>query len=117
MVGGRSPPVCLYFVRAERGGPSSTPEAWGVPAPRGGRRRGAIPFAGAGAVLTIAFTLDQAMERLRKNHYELWLVMREVRAAPSVVEGWRRAPEGSQEWRKAVQHRHASMVLGVSTSD
>jgi hypothetical protein len=57
------------------------------------------------------------MERLRKNYYELWLVMREVRADPSVVEEWRRSPEGSQEWRKAVQHRHALLVLGVSTSD
>jgi hypothetical protein len=57
------------------------------------------------------------MERLRKNYYELWLVMKEVRADPSVVEEWRRSPEGSQEWRKAVQHRHALMVLGVSTSD
>ena len=63
------------------------------------------------------FTLDEAMERLRKNHYELWLVMREAGADPSVVEEWKRSPEGSQEWRKAVQHRHASMVLGVSTSD
>ena len=63
------------------------------------------------------FTLDEAMERLRKNHYELWLVMREVKADSSVVEEWKRSPEGSQEWRRAVQHRHASMVLGVSTSD
>ncbi len=57
------------------------------------------------------------MERLRKNHYELWLAIREVRVAPSVVEEWKQSPEGSQEWRKAVQHRHALMVLGVSTSD
>lgn len=64
-----------------------------------------------------AHTLDEAMERLRKNWYPLWRVMVEVREAPAVVEEWRRAPRGSMEWRKSVQHEHALRVLRASMSD
>jgi hypothetical protein len=42
-----------------------------------------------------AYSLEEAMERLRKNFYALWLVMMEVREGPVVVEEWRRAPRGS----------------------
>jgi hypothetical protein len=64
-----------------------------------------------------AHTPDEAMERLRKNFYELWKVLMEVRADPSVVHDWRRAPKGSLEWRKARQHEQALMVFEVSINE
>jgi hypothetical protein len=64
-----------------------------------------------------AYSLEEAMERLRKNFYALWLVMMEVREGPVVVEGWRRAPRGSLGWRKARQHAQVLVVLGASMSD
>jgi hypothetical protein len=39
-------------------------------------------------------TLDEAMERLRKNHYHLCRALKEARENPAVLEEWRRAPSG-----------------------
>jgi hypothetical protein len=61
-----------------------------------------------------AYSLEEAMERLRKNFYALWLVMMEVRQGPVVVEEWRRAPMGSLGWRKARQHETALEVLEIA---
>ena len=62
-------------------------------------------------------TLDEAMERLRKNHYPLWRVMVEVREDPAMVAEWRQAPEDSSEWRKARQHEQALWVPQESLND
>ncbi len=64
-----------------------------------------------------AHTLDEAMERLRKNHYHLWKALMAARENPTRAAEWRRAPRGSQEWRKAVFHEQALRVLEVSMSD
>jgi hypothetical protein len=64
-----------------------------------------------------AHTLDEAMERLRKSWYPLWLVLVEVRADPAVVGEWRRALRGSLGWRKARQHEQALEVLEVSMNE
>ena len=61
-------------------------------------------------------TLDEAMERLRKNHYHLWKAFCEVRKDPTRLEEWRRAPRGSQEWRKAIFYEQAIRVLEVCMS-
>ena len=61
-----------------------------------------------------AHSLEDAMERLRKNFYALWLVIMEVREDPAVVEEWRRAPKGSLGWRKARQHETALEVLEIA---
>ena len=61
-----------------------------------------------------AHSLEEAIERLRKNFYALWLVMMEVREDPAVVEEWRRAPKGSLGWRKARQHETALEVLEIA---
>lgn len=61
-----------------------------------------------------AHSLEEAMERLRKNFYALWLVIMEVREDPAVVEEWRRAPKGSLGWRKARQHETALEVLEIA---
>jgi hypothetical protein len=41
-----------------------------------------------------AHTLDEMMERLRKNHYHLCKALKEARENPAVLEEWRRAPGG-----------------------
>jgi hypothetical protein len=61
-----------------------------------------------------AHSLEEAIERLRKYFYALWLVMMEVREDPAVVEEWRRAPKGSLGWRKARQHETALEVLEIA---
>ena len=60
---------------------------------------------------------EDALERLRKNHYHLWKPLMEANEDPSLPERWSRAPQGSQEWRKAIIYRQALTVLEVSMSD
>jgi hypothetical protein len=62
-------------------------------------------------------TETEALERLRKNFYHLWKVLKEAQADPSSPERWRRAPRGSLEWRKAIFYAQALRVLEVSTND
>ena len=64
-----------------------------------------------------AHSLDETMERMRKNWYPLWCVMMKVRADPMLLEEWRDAPPGVPEWRKSRQHAQALVVLGVAMSD
>jgi hypothetical protein len=59
---------------------------------------------------------EVALERLRKNFYHLWKVLKEAEADPSLPERWRRAPRGSQEWRKAIFYVQGLRVLEVSVS-
>jgi hypothetical protein len=59
-------------------------------------------------------TEDEALERLRKNHYHLYKPFREAQENPSVLEEWRRAPRGSVGWRKALFYEKAKAVLEVS---
>jgi hypothetical protein len=63
--------------------------------------------------------LRQPLERLRKNFYQLWKPLYELYlgeyANPILLEHWRRAQEGSQEWRKARFHDEAIEVLLVAT--
>jgi hypothetical protein len=66
---------------------------------------------------TTAHTLDEALERLRKNHYHLWKPLIEAREDPTRLEEWRRAPRGSQEWRKARHLDAALRVLSASIND
>jgi hypothetical protein len=65
----------------------------------------------------ISGTETEALERLRKNHYHLWKVLKEAEADPSLPERWRQAPRGSQEWRKAIFFEQAIWVLEVALSD
>jgi hypothetical protein len=61
--------------------------------------------------------LDPALERLRKNFYHLWVVLKELRAygeAEDLLRAWRRAPKPSQEWRKARFFETAIGVLSVA---
>jgi hypothetical protein len=59
----------------------------------------------------------EALDRLRKNLYHLWKTLKEAREDPTLPGRWSRAPEGSQEWRKAKQHAQALEVLRVSLSE
>jgi len=65
---------------------------------------------------TTSHTLDEAMERLRKNQYHLWKALVESGQDPVLLQKWRRAPRGSQEWRKAIFYEQALRVLEVSMS-
>jgi len=62
---------------------------------------------------TTSHTLDEALERLQKNHYHLWKAFCEAREDPTRRQEWRRAPRGSQEWRKAIFYEQAIRVLEV----
>ncbi len=57
------------------------------------------------------------MERLRKNHYHLWQALMEAREDLTRLQKWRRAPRGSQEWRKAIFYEQALRVLEISMSE
>ena len=56
------------------------------------------------------------MERLRKNHYHLWKALVESGQDPVLLQKWRRAPRGSQEWRNLIFYEQALRVLEVSMS-
>ena len=60
---------------------------------------------------------EEALDRLRKNLYHLWKTLKEAREDPTLPGRWSRAPEGSQEWRKARQLGQALEVLKVSLSE
>ena len=60
---------------------------------------------------------EEALDRLRKNFYRLWKTLKEAREDPTLPGRWSRAPEGSQEWRKARQHGQALEVLRVFLSE
>ncbi len=64
-------------------------------------------------------SLDAPLERLRKNFYQLWKPLHELylgeHADPILLEVWRLAPEGSQEWRKAREHDDAIELLMIAT--
>jgi hypothetical protein len=64
-----------------------------------------------------AHTLDEAVERLRKNHYHLWTAFREGRENPSRLWEWKNAPRGSQEWRKAIFFEQALRVVEISARE
>ncbi len=58
----------------------------------------------------------ERLERLRKNFYHLWRVVRELEEAEepeALLASWRSAPQGSQEWRKALFYEGAMKILRV----
>lgn len=59
--------------------------------------------------------LGRAIERLRKNFYEAWKVLKEYRKNPEVLEEWQRAQKPSLAWRKGFFLREALKVLSVMT--
>lgn len=61
--------------------------------------------------------LERALERLRKNFYQLYQPIRELRASPSpedLLQEWRAAQKPSQEWRNARFYEQAIDVLSVA---
>jgi len=46
--------------------------------------------------------LSEALERLRKNFYQLWKPIREYQDEPEVLEQWEEAPRHSPERAKAL---------------
>lgn len=44
--------------------------------------------------------LKAALERLRKNHYSVYLAVREYQQRPERLEAWRAAQKPSQAWRQ-----------------
>ena len=63
-----------------------------------------------------SYNLDEAMERLRKNHYSLCKALKEAREDPTLLDRWRRAPKGSVEWRSLIFYEQALRVLAVALS-
>jgi hypothetical protein len=59
----------------------------------------------------------EALDRLRKNFYQLYKPFREAQENPSVLEEWRRAPRGSIGWRSLIFYEQALRVLRVSAND
>jgi hypothetical protein len=60
---------------------------------------------------------QKARERLRLNHYHLWKALTEGEVDPGLLQKWRHAPRGSQEWRKAVFYEQALRVVEISMRD
>lgn len=63
--------------------------------------------------------LHAALDRLRKNFYQLWRVLEELRVSDdpgALLSEWREAPKGSQGWRKALFYDQALEVLSVALS-
>lgn len=61
-----------------------------------------------------------ALERMRLNHYHLWLVLEELRTSEdpgALIAVWGLAPEGSVGWRKALFRDDALEVLRVALSN
>ncbi len=64
--------------------------------------------------------VDRALDRMRKNHYHLWIVVEEVRASAdpdALLLEWGEAPKGSIGWRKALSYEDALDLLRVALSD
>jgi hypothetical protein len=60
---------------------------------------------------------EDALERLRKNHYQLWKPLMQVREDPALLDKWRRAPRGAIGWRNLIFYEQAIRVLEVALSD
>ncbi len=63
--------------------------------------------------------VDRALERMRLNFYQLWIVVEELRLSSdpgALLAGWGEAPKGSQGWRKALSYEEALEVLRVALS-
>jgi hypothetical protein len=63
--------------------------------------------------------VDRALERMRLNFYQLWIVVEELRLSSdpwALLAGWRQAPKGSIGWRKALSYEDALEVLRVALS-
>jgi len=63
--------------------------------------------------------LARALDRMRLNFYQLWIVVEELRLSSdpgALLAGWGEAPKGSQGWRKALSYEEALMVLRVALS-
>lgn len=58
--------------------------------------------------------LRYALDRLRKNFYQLYESVREYQEDPSRLEEWQRAEKPSQEWRKGFFFEEALKVLDVA---
>ncbi|MBA3490598.1 MAG: hypothetical protein H0T55_00790 [Rubrobacteraceae bacterium] len=61
---------------------------------------------------------DRSLDRLRKNFYDLWKALQELRFAPDPQElltQWLMAKKPSQEWRKGRHLEQAISILAVAT--
>ncbi len=58
--------------------------------------------------------LRHALDRLRKNFYEAWKVLKEYREDNSRLEDWQRAEKPSLAWRKALFLEEWVSVLAVA---
>ena len=64
--------------------------------------------------------LARALERMRLNFYQLWIVVEELRTSTDpkgLLRRWREAPKGSIGWRNALSYEDALNSLRVSLSD
>ncbi len=64
--------------------------------------------------------VDRALERMRLNFYQLWIVVEELRTSTDpkgLLRRWREAPKGSIGWRNALSYEDALNSLRVSLSD
>jgi len=64
--------------------------------------------------------VDRALERMRLNFYQLWIVVEELRTSTDpkgLLRRWRGAPKGSIGWRNALSYEDALNSLRVSLSD
>ncbi len=58
--------------------------------------------------------LEEALERLRKNFYQLWKPLKEYQDDPEVLEEWAAAPRHSPERAKALMFDEGLRVLDVA---
>ncbi len=58
--------------------------------------------------------LSEALERLRKNFYQLWKPLKEYQDDPEVLEEWAAAPRHSPERAKALMFDEGLRVLDVA---
>lgn len=58
--------------------------------------------------------LDRALDRLRKNFYQLYQPVQEYWEDPFRAEEWWKAEKHSQEWRKMILLEEALKVLDVA---
>ncbi len=58
--------------------------------------------------------LSEALERLRKNFYQLWKPLKEYQDDPEVLEEWEEAPRHSPERAKALMFDEGLEVLDAA---
>jgi len=58
--------------------------------------------------------LSEALERLRKNFYQLWKPLKEYQDDPEVLEEWAAAPRHSPERAKALMFDEGLRVIDVA---